>query len=486
LSLYKGGVCVAIFALLAALFSPAIFPTDALPQQQLTERPHSPSDDALAVRVADSDPPSDDALAVRVADSDSATVAALNARYPRKDFTTAPYSGETEPAAVPPSIFLPAAEAFVVAGSPTLGNVQGQPAWLLDKSKVESVGWYIDRLPPGWDTAFDITAMVQNPSASSGVATFSLANAWSTDSGAAAAPIDTSGGTSKNATFTGAQFQQTPRIMLTTSMAVVPGQGLTLVLRRAASLGADTLTNDAALLGVRLTKKVDSAQPATKYLRDGRSFTTQSPNKPHSIVLTDQFDRFELRQGDEWSGDKAGTKNRAELSNDTEKVPWDTDIWLSFAVRLPAAAVLKSSAGDGTLINQFVPAGGTNDLCFRIHSGSPEELVISSRSNPLSQVVFYTGPGLERDVWEHFVVKVRFVQDNTGTLDVWRNGVHIVNLTGLVIGNPQGAPGPTGPYLKYGLYRNASTEHTMIDYANLELGTTDLSARIASPLATPR
>jgi hypothetical protein len=92
---------------------------------------------------------------------------------------------------------------------------------------------------------------------------------------------------------------------------------------------------------------------------------------------------------------------------------------------------------------------------------------------------------LYRGEWYNIVF--HFKADPTGAdslLEVWRNGEQVVDLEDV----PLGMPDTTGHYWKAGVYRSASPDTLAVRYANMEVGSVDLSARIAMPLplTTPR
>lgn len=128
--------------------------------------------------------------------------------------------------------------------------------------------------------------------------------------------------------------------------------------------------------------------------------------------------------------------------------------------------------GSPVLAQQF--SGDTFEIITRTHADDP------GTANP-SGTSRYSTTWLGSD-WVNLVYRVQFTRGtSTSELQVWMDGVEIVNLTGIAIGYNDAE----GPYFKYGIYRSAAAETTVIDYANVEVSTSSLLDRVANPLPTP-
>lgn len=202
-------------------------------------------------------------------------------------------------------------------------------------------------------------------------------------------------------------------------------------------------------------------------------------------LVGDHSVRTEVRAGDTWAGDTA-TKNRAELRHDAN-LPFDTDLWISFGLRVSGAL-----GKDWLVVGQFHDEHDDGEgykyppLAFE-YNGTHFTVVTRSDPTPLSTVedtggiVRFSEPGLRLDVWQQFVFRFRFARTGNGYLQVWRDGAEIV--PGAAI--PMGFNDVLGHYWKFGAYRKAETTPLVVDYSHMEIGTTDLSTRIANPLPIP-
>ncbi|WP_221391319.1 heparin lyase I family protein [Dyadobacter sp. NIV53] len=220
----------------------------------------------------------------------------------------------------------------------------------------------------------------------------------------------------------------------------------------------------------------------------GNDYRVQSPNKDYSVSLAKnkscQQYKFQLNSGDQWSSDAGKDKERSELYS-LDKMPFNQDIWLSYAVKVaPGDAVTSKFCHFG----QFHATEDAGDaasvpvLTFRFVG--EDNLSITTCANTdkiatknLAGVIRYTGK-LQRGVWVRNVMRIRFHHTN-GQLQWWENGVEKLNLINIGMGNND----TVGPYWKFGIYRTKSVETLMVDYANMELSTTEsLISRITNPL----
>lgn len=223
----------------------------------------------------------------------------------------------------------------------------------------------------------------------------------------------------------------------------------------------------------------------------GRTFNVQSAVQPWSIqraAFKPSLFRFETRQGDFWAGDTANDRTRSELQCQT-KEPFDTSIWVSFAVRLQANPGILS---DSLVIGQFHATEDAGDYsgfpAFELNLHQDGLYIYTASVAAASQATSY--PRVERaaaipfplNTFHNFVIRIKFNFSGAAELQVWMNGVSVVNISGVSIGMND----TQGPYWKHGLYwRPETAEQTVVSYMdNFEIGTTDLSARIATPLAT--
>lgn len=229
----------------------------------------------------------------------------------------------------------------------------------------------------------------------------------------------------------------------------------------------------------------------------GNDYRAQSANKfpdflkPYAIrrfTDTNEY-RFELRDGDTWSGDASVTppRNRAEFQHRNKVLPIsgeaveyafsmavDNDVdsdgpWLIFCQ-------MHSGISNANAIVVFELAGST----FNIKSSWDD--TPNTTNNRL--VTHFTENNFKRKVYNNFVVRCRFSTTGDGMLMVWRNGVLIVNAQNIMLG--YGADTRFSPYVKWGAYRRASAQRFALRIANFEgPSTTSLIARVTNPLPLP-
>jgi hypothetical protein len=117
---------------------------------------------------------------------------------------------------------------------------------------------------------------------------------------------------------------------------------------------------------------------------------------------------------------------------------------------------------------------------FHIHFKEGKLIVYSEYAGPGAAAgpsVRYTGP-LTRNVWHDVVFHLREGGPPDGHLDLWLDKQKIINFAG-----PIGAVGNQA-YWKFGIYRGYGPIATpfSVAFANMEIGTSDLTARIGNPL----
>lgn len=150
-------------------------------------------------------------------------------------------------AAVPP-LFLQASRFSLVTGTPSLGNANSNTPWYqMDSTTIEAVATTVE-IPSGWATA-KVELIWSNNSASVGDVVWRL-NSLSAGDGESVETAASSGDVTAAAPTQ--YIRKTTQ--LAAALAVTPGETLLIRVQRRASDVADTLANDACILGVRLTK----------------------------------------------------------------------------------------------------------------------------------------------------------------------------------------------------------------------------------------
>lgn len=144
-------------------------------------------------------------------------------------------------------LFLPAQDFLSVAGAPTLGAVAKHPAWLLDAASVEEIATSFTT-PPWWKTAA-VDLYWSNPAAGTGNAVFSAVSANHTNGNSL-----TTGETTAPSVTIAVPTQNTLKVTRVAASISVTNPLPFLRLSRVGNNGSDTLTNDAAILGVALVR----------------------------------------------------------------------------------------------------------------------------------------------------------------------------------------------------------------------------------------
>lgn len=187
--------------------------------------------------------------------------------------------------------------------------------------------------------------------------------------------------------------------------------------------------------------------------------------------------RFEVRAGDSWDEDRASGENkeRSELDGYKRRYNQGSDVWGSYSFLIEPGAEYQS---DWTAISQM---HGSKIRPFHIHFKAGRLIVFSEYSGSRAGAqtsVRYNGT-LSRNEWHHLVFHLR-EGDTNGQLDIWLDGAKIVDFAGTIgaIGNQA--------YWKFGIYRGYGpiAAPLAIQFANMEVGTSDLTARVTAPLPT--
>lgn len=187
--------------------------------------------------------------------------------------------------------------------------------------------------------------------------------------------------------------------------------------------------------------------------------------------------RFEVRAGDTWGEDAQSgeTKERAEFDGYRQTWREGTDVWCAYAFLMEAGRPYPSA---WTIIGQLP---GTRMLALYIYFRNEIFSISTGRqthgANFVAQGQF--AGRLSRAVWHHAVFHYRGNAFDKGRLEFWLDGRKIVDFTG-----PLGGTANDSFYWKYGIYRGYGPIAVpfAVQFANMEIGTKDLTERIANPL----
>lgn len=223
-------------------------------------------------------------------------------------------------------------------------------------------------------------------------------------------------------------------------------------------------------------------------------FSPSAPSKGYAIAhpAADTW-RFEARRGDGNSGGRGSDRSEmvAQYSRATacNTVPWRSDIWHSFAMRVSGKLVKD---GKWLVIGQWhgVPDAGDVDMSpvlaqsftdgiFKISTrfDGNRQQVAGRSGNPRT---VYEDRRFPWNSWVNFVYRIRFDYGGTAVLQVWRDGKPIVNLRNISIGYNDAR----GPRYQFGIYRQAEANGDFaVEFANHEFSSKSLIDRVAKPAA---
>lgn len=161
--------------------------------------------------------------------------------------------------------------------------------------------------------------------------------------------------------------------------------------------------------------------------------------------------------------------------------------WWSFAARWSGTIAASGWAVMAQV--HHTPDPGELDaaqpFALEIKPGTSDQWRVLTRSVAAATTTT-TPPGYERATgsftpggWTHFVLRLRFTKGTPDAgLGVWCNGAQKFTSDTIPMGHNDVEP----LYPKFGIYRQAQTGTAQVEFANMELSTTSLLGRVASPL----
>jgi hypothetical protein len=206
---------------------------------------------------------------------------------------------------------------------------------------------------------------------------------------------------------------------------------------------------------------------------DGKSLIVLADDKPWTAQPTATGHRFELR---------AGEDQRAEFVSRFNTFGSGAEVWQSFSFEIDIAdgfeAVLAPPSWG--IIAQFhsidtAQTGGRSPVLY--YDLGDNEFRIVTRSDT-------DGPNVEKVRYSAALpagqvnIVTRFVLGASGQLQVWRDGVEIINIS-----CPIGYYNDAGDlcYLQWGNYHQAGAPISAVTTSNMLWGLTDLSSKILNP-----
>ena len=211
----------------------------------------------------------------------------------------------------------------------------------------------------------------------------------------------------------------------------------------------------------------------------GNSYVPESAghdwNIQRAINMSADVIRFEVRQGDQWQEDRNSGENKERSELDGYRKRWDdkTPVWGSYSFFIEPGATYHS---DWTAIGQM---HGSRVRSFHVHFTNELLTIYSEHVVRTGTVIEGRFSGkISRAIWHSVVFHLIQNSSNAGRLEYWLDGKKIVDFNGSIGGDGNQA------YWKFGIYRGYGpiSEPFAILYANMEVGTVDLSSRIDNPL----
>jgi Polysaccharide lyase len=236
------------------------------------------------------------------------------------------------------------------------------------------------------------------------------------------------------------------------------------------------------------TPDVTSFNAAGTVIVGGNSYAAESAYQPWSLTNPDtQTLVFQVRPGDQWSADvgRTGAPNRSEIDGSAQMFTPGTEINISYNFDMTSSTARTDAAGItiGQMHNNDTQLGGATSPTFEIDlqpldfmsiyvgyltaSGQPTNStfygtqVVNGISTSYAQVYADPNP-IVRNHNYTMQIQIKFTSpgDNSGFVNIWRDGVQIVHSTGqLGFG--------FNNYWKNGIYGTVTNATQIAQYQNL-------------------
>jgi hypothetical protein len=181
--------------------------------------------------------------------------------------------------------------------------------------------------------------------------------------------------------------------------------------------------------------------------------------------------RFELHSGDHWKNDRSGVE-RSEVAS-YRNLAFDQAYTINYKFMIEPGPL---NTAKWLVIGQTHSTEDSKDagvsppieldlvgdrMQIDVRWSTPEQ---TNWSNVHTRTLYTDAHNVQRGHWYDMKIAVKFDPFGDGTLDVWRDGVQLVNYDG-----PLGYNDEIGPYWKHGVYREASPETIAVNYINFTL-----------------
>lgn len=204
--------------------------------------------------------------------------------------------------------------------------------------------------------------------------------------------------------------------------------------------------------------------------------------------------RFEVQPNDfAQIGDSTRTNRRSEFVAANDRYNDGQTVWSSFAVVMgPCAGLRKSRSDPQGLVHQWHSVDTTVNRSPSVSVDcSNDELKITTRSddaisptngNGIPQVLYTTTLPAQGTI-TYIVLQV--LLGEVGHINAWVNGTQVIERTQPIGYWTDALDGRALAYPHWGLYSKNDNTTDVVYIANPEIGTADLTARIATPLSVP-
>jgi len=214
------------------------------------------------------------------------------------------------------------------------------------------------------------------------------------------------------------------------------------------------------------------------YFSDDNKYGLQTSGDAWSFTNTNDTLRFEVRPGDHWSKDDVGVERAEAVFSNLLNFGQTYSIDYSFMVE-PGAANTSDWVNIGQL-HGSADAGDYGSMApiFAVQLMG-EKLRIVSRSDPNAistgraedQILYKDTADIVRGQWYDIKIDIKVDPFGNGDIDVYRDGVQIVDYHGAV-----GYNDAAGPYWREGVYRAPADETLAVNFKDLEVSTIDTTS----------
>jgi hypothetical protein len=196
---------------------------------------------------------------------------------------------------------------------------------------------------------------------------------------------------------------------------------------------------------------------------DGQGWYNENAGKSWSLTAPDSHTvRMELRAGDYWAD--GGDSSRSEILAANSVANGQT-FNASYAMTVEPGTLNVGSGLSWLSLTQMYGADGAT---FSIQLKGEQMAVVVNLNEPTEKQVYLDSSPIQRGHAYNIQIQAHFAADSSGYLDIWRDGIQIVDYHGIL--------GDAGANynLKLGIYRGdpSAANYTMAaDYSNIVTST---------------